>query len=183
MNYLAIDNCSVCNGIGFRIVLWVAGCQHFCKDCQNPETWNFNAGNAITMQTIENIIELLKPSYIKGLTLSGGDPLNPQNVLKTENNANTITTYDIIKIIRNTISDTKDIWVYTGYTWNELTKLANQHSEYKFILDNVNVIVDGKFDTLCKDITLPFRGSYNQNIVDVPKSLLMNKLVLWEKEV
>lgn len=177
MNYLDIDKCSVCNGTGFRIVFWVAGCNHKCKGCQNPESWDFNSGKLFTKQTIYDILELLKPKYIAGITLSGGDPLDPRNVNKKSVDDYTI--YDIVKEIRKRYGGNKTIWAYTGYSWSQLIEYASNSYEYSYILNNIDVAVDGEFQLSCKDTTLPFRGSLNQNIIDVRESITKHKMVKW----
>lgn len=177
MNYLKIDNCSVCNGIGFRITFWVAGCEHNCKGCQNPESWDFNAGKICTKKSIYELLDLLNPSYIDGVTFSGGDPLNPKNVIKK--NTDDCTIYDIVKEIRKRFGKSKTIWAYTGYKWEQLLDMSNNNYEYNYILNNIDVIVDGEYQQSCRDITLPFRGSLNQNIIDVQESLVKQKLIKW----
>ena len=177
MNYLKIDNCSACNGIGFRIVFWVAGCTHSCKGCQNPESWDFDNGQLCNKEVIYNTLDLLEPSYIEGITLSGGDPLHPKNVFKHTNDI--ITVYDIVKEIRKRFGGSKTIWVYTGYRWEEIVNFASRSFEYDYVLNNINVLVDGEFKQDCRDITLPFRGSLNQNIIDVQESLSKKELVKW----
>ena len=178
MNYLDISKCSVCNGIGFRTVLWVSGCEHHCVGCQNPESWDFCNGQIFTEETFETLINLLEPDYIRGITLSGGDPLNPKNVI-VDSNTNKFTIYNLILELRKRFRNNKDIWVYTGYTWAELLDFGEQYHEYRYILQNIDVLVDGKFDKSCRDITLPFRGSKNQHLIDVSKSLSMGRLIPW----
>ena len=177
MNYLDIDKCSVCNGIGFRIVLWVSGCNHKCKGCQNPESWNFSSGKPLTKKSIYDTLDLLKPKYIAGITLSGGDPLDPKNVIKKSTDEFTI--YDVVKEIRKCYGGNKTIWAYTGYTWTQLIEFASNSYEYTYILNNIDVVVDGEFEQSCRDTTLPFRGSLNQNIIDVQESLAKKELVKW----
>ncbi len=153
MNYQKIETCNIGNGLGFRLVLWVSGCRHRCKGCHNQETWDFNGGNPFTEKQEKQIIKYLKPDYIKGITLSGGDPLDI-------NNYDAI--LDLCKKIKN-IYPNKDIWCYTGYSYEELKE--------KSILNYIDVLIDGEFELDKRDITLAFRGSSNQRIIDVKKTL------------
>lgn len=153
MNYQKIETCNIGNGLGFRLVLWVSGCRHRCKGCHNQETWDFNGGNSFTEKQEKQIIKYLKPDYIKGITLSGGDPLDI-------NNYDAI--LDLCKKIKN-IYPNKDIWCYTGYSYEELKE--------KSILNYIDVLIDGEFELDKRDITLAFRGSSNQRIIDVKKTL------------
>lgn len=158
MNYLKIESSSLSNGLGWRVVLWVSGCSHKCPFCQNPETWDSTAGKKFTDKEKELIIKLLKPDYIKGLTLSGGDPL-------FETNRN-----DILKLVKEIkeVYPNKDIWLYTGYSFNEIKDLQ--------LMKYIDVLIDGKFINAERDITLAFRGSVNQKIIDVNKSFNNNEI-------
>ncbi len=147
MNYLNILDCSIADGEGVRVVLFVSGCPHHCLGCHNPESWNFNAGKKFTFSTLRKLYELLSRDYIDGLTISGGEPLAPQN-------AGVV--LEICKNIKDKFPN-KNIWVYTGYTVDE--DLAAKLKPY------VDVVVDGEFIQSLRDITLPFRGSSNQNII------------------
>ena len=154
MNYLEIDRCSINNGIGIRCVLFVSGCEHKCLGCQNKSSWDKSSGKPFTEQTMNYIIEYLKNDYVDGLTLSGGDPralYNREEVFK------------IAKKVRDIFGDKKSIWVYTGYSWEQLSYLGN--------IELFDIIVDGVYVQSKRDITLPFRGSSNQRIIDVKKSL------------
>ena len=147
MNYLNILDCSIADGEGVRIVLFVSGCPHHCLGCHNPESWNFNAGKEFTDSTLNKIYELLNRKYIDGLTISGGEPLSPQNKPQV---------LDICKSVKEKFPD-KNIWVYTGYKLDD-----EQMEELKQYID---VVVDGEFIQNLRDITLPFRGSSNQRIL------------------
>ena len=151
MRYLNILDCSIADGEGVRVVLFVSGCPHHCLGCHNPESWNFNAGKEFTSSTMAKLCELLNRDYIDGLTISGGEPLAPQN---------RETVLDICKQIREKFPN-KNIWVYTGYTIDE-----KQIEELKPYIDT---IVDGEFVQSLRDITLPFRGSSNQRILNLQK--------------
>ena len=147
MNYLNILDCSIADGEGVRVVLFVSGCPHHCLGCHNPESWNFNAGKEFTPSTLSKLYELLSRDYIDGLTISGGEPLAPQNIEVV---------LEICKNIKNKFPN-KNIWIYTGYTVDE--ELEAKLKPY------VDVVVDGEFIQSLRDITLPFRGSSNQNII------------------
>lgn len=159
MNYLQIESSSISNGLGWRVVLWVTGCSHHCFNCQNPETWDAKAGKKFTEKEKKLLIELLKPNYIKGLTLSGGDPL-------FENNRDEI--LNLVKEIKAIYPD-KDIWLYTGYDFDQIKDLE--------LLNYIDVLIDGKYIDDQRDITLAFKGSENQKIIDVKKSLQSNEIV------
>lgn len=147
MRYRDITCPDVCNGTGCRVILWLQGCSHHCKGCQNPETWCFNSGKEFDVKTKNKLIELLKLPYIKGLTLSGGDPLdNYQDV------------YKLLIDINKECKD-KDIWLYTGYTMDEI-----KNSDKHIVLDYIDYLVDGTYQEKLRDVTLAFRGSSNQTI-------------------
>lgn len=147
MNYLNILDCSIADGEGVRVTLFVSGCPHHCLGCHNPEGWNPNAGKKFTKDTFDKLIKLLKRDYIDGLTISGGEPFAPGNREEV---------FDICKKVKSILPD-KNIWVYTGYDIEE--KYFSELGKY------IDVIVDGKFIQSLRDITLPFRGSSNQRII------------------
>lgn len=169
MNYHNITTDDMLNGDGLRVVLWVSGCSLECKNCQNPQTWDFNSGIPFTDDAMNEILEELSKPYIAGLTLSGGHPLE---------SANLSTVKTIVKTIKTKYPN-KTIWLYTGFTWEEIKKY------FLFFYDvvaNVDVLVDGHYIDELRDITLPFRGSSNQRIIDVQKSIETNSIVLWENK-
>lgn len=174
MNYAKIRKCDVANGPGVRVSLFVSGCNHHCKNCFNPEAWNFNYGEEFTKKEEEQIIEDLKPDYITGLSLLGGEPFEQKN---QEGLA------PLVSKVKQEYPD-KKIWCYTGFTFDEqiLGKMVNEeHRETtKQMLENIDYIVDGKFVNELKDPKLQFRGSSNQRIIDVKKSLAENEIVLWD---
>lgn len=175
MNYMKIINCDIANGHGVRITLFVSGCNHRCKGCQNPQTWDANAGQEFTFGkdgTAGEIIESLKPDYIRGLSLSGGDPLYP------ENRAGILC---LCKDVRAVFGHSKDIWLWTGYTFEDLVDMAQTDAALAGILDIVDVVVDGPFIQEQRDITLPYCGSRNQRVIDVQKTLNTYNIVLWNK--
>ena len=148
MNISGISYPDVNNGLGCRVTLWVAGCSHHCKGCQNKETWDKKSGRVFSKEDKDKLFEILSKPYIKGLTLSGGDPLDSFNEV-----------LQLVKEIRDTFGSAKDIWLYTGYTLEQIN-----NSEKKEILPYINYLVDGLFELDKRDITLKFRGSTNQII-------------------
>lgn len=172
MNYANIKKCDVANGEGIRVSLFVSGCTHYCKGCFNYEAWDFNFGKEYTKETEDHIIELLSSSYIKGLSLLGGEPLHPDNQAQVAS---------LVKRVRKELPN-KDIWCYTGYVFDEeiLDGMYKELSTTKDIIDNVDVLVDGKFVIDLADKRLRFRGSSNQRIIDVKKSLENNDIQLWD---
>ena len=163
MNYMQIDKASLSNGLGFRVVLWCAGCSQGCENCFNPETWDFNAGQLFDETVKQFLFEQLDKPYIKGITLSGGHPFEKQN---------RSTIYFLLKEIKEKFPS-KDIWIYTGYKWEDIENIR----EIQHILCYTDVLVDGPYIEEQRDITLAFRGSSNQRLIDVPETLKQNKIV------
>lgn len=168
MNYLKIEKCSVSEGQGVRVVLWVSGCRLHCFDCHNPKTHDFNSGVPFTSDTMNELLEALDKTYISGLTLTGGHPLEAENLE---------TVLEIVRTVKEKFPD-KTIWLYTGFTWEIIAQVIihpeyNQECDWILadIIPLVDVIVDGKYEYKLRDITLPFCGSSNQRIIDVQKSL------------
>ena len=172
MNYEKIDKCSVSNGLGVRTVLWISGCNIHCKNCHNQSTWDFDSGIPFTEETMQELLYDLSKPYIKGLTLSGGHPLDPHNAPKV---------LEIVKRVKmvfpNMVFPNKDIWIYSGYVWEDIIT----DNTLKEILKYTDVLVDGAYVDELRDISLAFRGSSNQRIIDVPKSLEQNKVILWQE--
>lgn len=166
MNYHNITHDDMSNGDGLRVVLWVAGCNHHCKDCQNPVTWNPDDGLPFSLQDKAEIYAELRKDYIAGITFSGGDPLHPVNRAEVA---------DLMKEIKADFPD-KTIWVYTGYTWDEVQADSVMHS----MMEYVDVLVDGKFVTELKDVTYPWAGSTNQKVIDVQRTLKEGRVILHE---
>ncbi len=170
MYYGAIKSHDIANGLGVRVTLFVSGCTHHCKGCFNAETWNFNYGNPYTKETEAQIITLLKKDFIKGLTLLGGEPMEPQNQ------------EEIVKLLRRVKKEcpNKDIWCYSGYTFDkDLIKGGKAHTNNTDeIISYLDVLVDGEFVLELKNLSLKFRGSSNQRIIDVKKSLKENQVIL-----
>lgn len=149
MKYGEITYPDVNNGEGCRVTLFVSGCSHRCKGCHNPETWNFDFGKDFNDDVKNRLFDIVSKPYIKGLTLSGGDPLDSYDDV-----------LELVKDFRKYFGETKDIWVYTGYVIDDLLSLNKEE-----ILDYIDVLVDGKYDEKQRDVSLPFRGSKNQRII------------------
>lgn len=170
MNYGEIKKTDIANGIGVRVSLFVSGCRHHCKNCFNQATWDFKYGNEYTKETEKEILNALAPSYIRGLTLLGGEPFEAEN--QEELTA-------LCKKVRQNFTD-KDIWCYSGFTFEEITGNSRANCQFtKELLSYIDVLVDGRFVEEEKDITLKFKGSRNQRIIDVKKTLAQNKIVLF----
>ena len=150
MNYAKIRKLDVTNGEGIGVSLFVQGCQFHCKNCFNKVTWDFDGGKKFTKDTLNTIISLLNDEHIKRFSILGGEPLAEKNM------------YDVSQTIIEIRKNVTDIiiWVYTGYTFEEVKQLKYG----KEILDNVDTIVDGRYVDELRDLTLEFRGSSNQNI-------------------
>ena len=172
MNYGEIKKHDIANGLGVRVSLFVSGCTHHCKGCFNSETWDFNYGKPFTKETEKEIIDALKPSFIKGLTLLGGEPFEK---------ANQRVLLPFLKKVKEIYPD-KNIWCYSGYLLDEeLLKDSRARCEVTDeMLSYIDVLVDGEFVEELKDISLKFRGSSNQRVIDLKKSLEENKIVLLE---
>lgn len=172
MNYGTIKKYDVADGPGVRVSLFVSGCTHHCKGCFNPETWDFNFGKPFDSDVINEILEALQPSYIRGFTILGGEPFEYKNQLGV---------LPLLKEIRTRYPD-KDIWCYTGYDFEKdlLGEMAKQWPETYEMLSLIDILVDGEFVEAKKDLALRFRGSSNQRIIMVPESLEQNKVVLWD---
>ena len=150
MKYASITASDVNNGLGCRVTLWVSGCTHHCKQCHNRKTWSFNSGKQYNEKVEEVLFDEIDKPYIKGLTLSGGDPLDsPDGVL------------ELLKHFRDRFGDTKDVWIYTGYTY----EYCKEH--FKEILELSDILVDGMYDCTKRDTSLAFRGSSNQRVIDL----------------
>jgi len=173
MNYGRIYYNDIANGIGCRTALFVSGCTHHCVQCFNPETWDFSFGKPFTTEVEDRIIESLEPDYIDGLSLLGGEPMEPENqaVLRP-----------FLERIK-TAYPKKTLWIYSGYTFEELMDKKNTrcHTADTFkILEMTNILVDGEFHIEEKDLRLHFRGSRNQRIINVPETLKTGEIVLAE---
>lgn len=171
MNYGEIKKTDIADGIGVRVSVFVSGCTHHCKNCFNEATWDFNYGKPYTSETEKEIMNALKPMYISGLTLLGGEPFEPLNQR------------ELVKLLRKVRSELpyKTVWCYSGYTYEELTGKSKAVCECTDeMLSMIDVLVDGEFVEEKKDIRLKFRGSSNQRIIDIDKTRKSGKIVLWE---
>ena len=160
MYYSKITKFDTANGDGIRTVLWTSGCLHHCINCHNPETWNPNHGNLFSVDTLQEILDSIAPDYVDGLTLSGGDPLYF---------ANLPTVKWIISKVREEYPS-KNIWLYTGYRYEELIEESRKDRVLKYIIRNIDVLVDGKYIDNLKDVSLPYCGSSNQRVIDIKRS-------------
>lgn len=171
MNYQKIDKFSIADGCGIRVVLWVSGCTLRCKGCQNPESWDFNSGTLFDDKTKEYLLELLDKPYIKGLTISGGHAVEQEN-------GNGRTILKLVEEIKEKLPN-KDIWLYTGLNLS-INNFKSQYSDL-IMMDELfklcDVIVDGRYIEEQRDITLPFRGSRNQRIIDVKKTIEQGEII------
>lgn len=160
MRYHNITKDDMLNGEGLRVVLWVSGCAHACPGCHNPVTWDAESGLPFDAAAKAELFEELEKDYIAGVTLSGGDPLYP---------ANREAIAALCQEIKDHFSD-KTIWLYTGYKWEEIRHLP--------LIQNVDVVVDGRYIEAARDTLLPWRGSENQRVIDVPKTFALGQIVL-----
>ena len=172
MNYAAIKDCDIANGPGVRITLFVSGCNHHCKGCFNQEAWDFDYGQPFTQETIDTIIRMMKPGYIKGLTLLGGEPFDPRNQGA------------VVELLRQVkkVYPQKTVWAFSGYLFDRdiLSGTLGDWNVTREYLSYLDVLVDGPFVEAKKDQMLRFRGSSNQRLIDVPKSLAAGEVILWE---
>ena len=172
MNYADIRPIDVANGPGIRVSLFVSGCTHHCKECFNPETWDFAFGKPFGEEEIQTILGHLSKSYIRGLSLLGGEPFEPENQR---------TVLELVKRVRKELPD-KDVWCYSGYLFENLAE-GKVGSFSRVLLEQLDVLVDGPFVLEKKDLGLRFRGSSNQRILDVKASLASGEVQLWDDEV
>ena len=174
MNFAAIKPSDIADGPGVRVSLFVSGCTNHCENCFQPETWDFGYGEPFTSETEERILNLLDRSYIKGLTILGGEPFEPSNQRAL---------LPFVRRVRERYPD-KTIWMYSGFTYEEMTRDgAHPHCEATLpLLDFIDVLVDGRFVEKLKDLSLRFRGSSNQRLIDMKKTLANGEIVLWENQ-
>lgn len=213
MNYSGISECDVLNGNGFRVALFVSGCSHKCYNCQNHETWNKDFGHPFTEETKQYLFDCLDKPYIDGITITGGDPLNENNIYEVydlineinnrhnsdktmvENASNhvkmCINEHENVDEIRLSLNH-KTIWLYSGYYWEEIFEpsFTSQSQEWidkylsdcelrKQIINQCDVMVDGRYVDSKRDVSISWRGSTNQRVIDIKKSLEQNKIVLY----
>lgn len=173
MHYGEIKNCDIANGIGVRVSLFVSGCTNHCEGCFQPETWDFNYGNDFTEETENRILEMLAPDYICGLTVLGGEPFEAENQRVL---------VDFLRKVRRKYPE-KSIWCFTGFTLEMLeTEGTHCHCEAtEEMLSLIDVLVDGRFDKNKKNISLRFRGSENQRLIDLNLTRECGTLTLWNE--
>ena len=173
MHYGEIKNCDIANGIGVRVSLFVSGCTNHCEGCFQPETWDFNYGNDFMEETENRILEMLAPDYICGLTVLGGEPFEPENQRVL---------VDFLRKVRRKYPE-KSIWCFTGFTLEMLeTEGTHCHCEAtEEMLSLIDVLVDGRFDKNKKNISLRFRGSENQRLIDLNLTRECGTLTLWNE--
>ncbi len=175
MNYATIKTHDVANGTGVRVSLFVSGCTHRCKGCFNAEAWDFDYGTPYTTETEDEIIKALAPAYIKGLSLLGGEPFEPQNQPAL---------LSLCRRMKETYPH-KTIWCYSGYDF-ERHILAGKLGDPEItdgLIHLIDILVDGEFVEAKKDLKLRFKGSSNQRIIDVQASLTIDEVVLWEGDL
>ena len=175
MNYADIKQFDVANGVGIRVSIFVSGCTHHCKNCFNEVAWDFNYGTPFTEKDIDLVIDYLKPSYVSGLAILGGEPFehcNQQGLLP------------LLRKVKE-IYPEKDIWCFTGYTFdNDIRNtMCNEWNETNEMLSYIDVLVDGKFVEELKDLNLRFKGSSNQRIILVKESLASENIILWDPSI
>lgn len=214
MNYHNITYPDMNNGEGLRVVLWLSGCSHKCKGCQNPQTWDANSGIPFDELAKEELFKELDKDYISGLTLTGGDPLfednlddvlelvtevnkrhnTPQNIDSNDANNHNILNVDTNKIRLSSLH--KSIWLYTGYAWSDIwcnesalrddygldycENVSNNHKKRQQIIAQCDVLVDGRYIDSQRNISLAYRGSSNQRLIDIQQSLQKGEIVLWQ---
>ncbi len=169
MNYAAIKNCDIANGPGVRVSLFVSGCTHRCPGCFNEVAWDFHYGQPFTQEVMDKIVQMLRPDYIRGLTLLGGEPFEPENQGA------------IVQLLRQVKRELpqKSIWAFSGYLFDR-DILSGRLGDTREYLSYLDVLVDGPFIEAQKNLSLRFRGSKNQRLIDVPASLAAGNIVLWQ---
>ena len=169
MNFATIKNCDIANGPGVRVSLFVSGCTHRCPGCFNEVAWDFDYGEPFTEAVMDSILEMLRPDYIRGLTLLGGEPFEPQNQGPV---------VELLRRIKEEMPE-KSIWAFSGYLFDK-DILSGRIGDCREYLSYLDVLVDGPFVLAKKNLSLRFRGSENQRLIDVPASLASGEVVLWE---
>ena len=172
MNVATIKPVDIANGSGVRVSLFVSGCTHHCPGCFNAEAWDFGYGESYTAETEQQLIELLRPSYVRGLSLLGGEPFEPQNQRVL---------VGLLRRVRAELPE-KDVWCYSGYTLDkELLQESRARCEVTDeMLSMIDVLVDGRFEQDKRNLMLRFRGSENQRLIDLPASLAGGTIVEWK---
>ena len=170
MNYAGIKYCDIANGLGCRTVLFVSGCRNACKGCFQPQTWDFHYGEPFDEKAQEEILHSLEPDYVQGITLLGGEPFEEENQVA------------LVPFMRRVRAEypNKDVWAFTGYIYDkDLIPGGRKYTEYTHeLLSMIDILVDGPFMEELKDITLKFRGSRNQRVIDLSKTIQCGKICL-----
>lgn len=170
MNFAAIKKHDVANGPGVRVSLFVSGCEHYCKGCFNSEAWDFSYGRVFDENAESEIFAALGKPYIKGFSLLGGEPFHPKNRPALAL---------LLEKIKKTFPE-KDVWCYTGYNLETELLFGKEDENARRMLENIDILVDGRFVEEKKNLSLRFRGSENQRIIKLPETLVTGKIVLWE---
>lgn len=173
MRYGAIKKRDIANGPGVRVVLFVSGCTHHCKGCFQPQTWDFDYGDDYTADTEQEIIDALAPDFMDGLTLLGGEPFESDNQRAL---------LPLLHRVRNEMPQ-KTVWAFSGYTFEELTGKTESRARCEVtdeMLSLIDVLVDGEFQLDKRNISLQFRGSENQRLIDLPKTFQSGEIVWWQ---
>lgn len=173
MYYATIKEVDIANGTGVRVSLFVSGCTHHCPECFNEVAWDFHYGEEFSQETIDYILNALKPTHIKGLSLLGGEPMEPSNQ------------QGLLPLLKqmHEMYPSKDVWCYTGYLFEDLQKGGKVHTDITDeLLNYIDILVDGPFILAEKNIRLKFRGSNNQRIIDVKKTLAEKTIILWDEK-
>lgn len=173
MYYATIKEVDIANGTGVRVSLFVSGCTHHCPECFNEVAWDFHYGEEFSQETIDYILNALKPTHIKGLSLLGGEPMEPSNQ------------QGLLPLLKQMYEmyPSKDVWCYTGYLFEDLQKGGKVHTDITDeLLNYIDILVDGPFILAQKNIRLKFRGSNNQRIIDVKKTLAEKTIILWDEK-
>ena len=173
MYYSVIKNCDIANGPGVRVVLFVSGCRHHCPGCFQPQTWDFSYGQPFTQDTVDELLRLLQPDYIAGLTLLGGEPMEPENQPAL---------LELVRQVKQAYPE-KNIWCFSGYLYDDLAAgKIGDGAVTRALLGLVDVLVDGEFILARKKLQLRFRGSENQRLIDLRKTKQAGHVVLWTDE-
>ena len=174
MNYADIKQYDVANGPGIRVSIFVSGCTHYCKGCFNKEAWDFNYGTPFTEETIQRVLDYMKPSYVGGLTVLGGEPMEPKNQPAV---------LSLVKRVKEVYPE-KSIWLFSGYDFEKdiVGRMWEELPETKEILSCLDVLVDGEFVEELKNLSLRFKGSSNQRTILVQESLAAGEIILYDLE-
>ena len=169
MNYASIKSCDIANGPGVRVSLFVSGCTHHCKDCFNPEAWDFDYGEPFDRAVMERIVTMMQPQYIRGITYLGGEPFDARNQAGL---------LELTRMLRARMPE-KSIWAFTGYVYGGNLPIVPDVTDE--LLSALDVLVDGPFIAERKNLSLRFRGSENQRLIDMPQTLKTGAVVLWDE--